>query len=60
MSTLIIVLLTILIAINIFIISIVALNTMKFKDRSSRTGKPHRLRRMQVFHSKDNAPVYPL
>ncbi|MEY8331329.1 hypothetical protein AALB81_18730 [Lachnospiraceae bacterium 48-33] len=38
MSTLIIVLLTILIAINIFIISIVALNTMKFKDRSSRTG----------------------
>lgn len=37
MSTLIIVLLTILIAINIFIISIVALNTMKFKDRSSRT-----------------------
>lgn len=38
MSTLIIVLLTILIAINIFIISIFALNTMKFKDRSSRTG----------------------
>lgn len=38
MSTLIIVLLTILIAANIFLISIIALNTMKFKDRSSRTG----------------------
>ena len=38
MSTLAIVLLTILIAANIFLISIIALNTMKFKDRSSRTG----------------------
>ncbi len=38
MNTLITVLLTILIAANIFLISIIALNTMKFKDRSSRTG----------------------
>lgn len=38
MSTLAIVLLTILIAINIFIITIIALNIMKFKDKSSRTG----------------------
>lgn len=38
MSTLAIVLLTILIAANIFLISIIALNTMKFKDRSSRMG----------------------
>lgn len=38
MSTLITVLLTILVAANIFIITIIALNTMKFKDKSSRTG----------------------
>lgn len=38
MSTLITVLLTILVAANIFIITIIALNTMKFKDKSSRIG----------------------
>ncbi len=38
MNTLITVLLTILIVINIFTISIVALNTIRFKDKSSRMG----------------------
>lgn len=38
MSTLIIVLLTIIIAANIFIISLITINLKGFKDRSSRTG----------------------
>ena len=38
MSTLTTILLTILVAANIFIISIIALATMRFKDKNSRTG----------------------
>lgn len=38
MNTLATILLTILVSINVFIISIMALVTMKFKDKSSRTG----------------------
>lgn len=38
MNTLVTVLLTIIVAANIFLISVIALNTMKFKDKSSRMG----------------------